>query len=315
MRTTPPGATVRLDNEKVLQTPCTFEAVQPGNHTLAVGDVLVDKTYYTAGGAVAAVQVSPEEQTDVSQTMEPGTARLVIGDVPPSGDVTINGTVWKPGEDVPAGVLDIVIFVSRSGVRQAWKRTVTLSPRATGNWDKSYFIPSVPRAVVTPSFDWTAVEPFWKLPGTDRLGEQPGTALKEASLCRDDKFLYVRLTFADGTPLKSLTKSIVGTLIYELHCSLNGSQRLMMNISSNRQGSPVGQVVIWDDATKRGSTILQGLKFSVGDSTLQYSVPWSVVQKYLAAGPVEAGFAVDDSTGARWNSGYTSPLVQVNFVN
>ncbi len=143
----------------------------------------------------------------------------------------------------------------------------------------------------------------------------PKPALKEAALCRDDRFLYVRLTFADGTPLKGLTKSIVGTLIYELHCSLAGSQRLMMNIISSRQGGTSGWVGIWNDSAKTGTTVTQSVSFTVGDSTLQYSVPWSVVQKYLAAGPIEAGFSVDDSTGTRWNSGYTSPLVLVNFVN
>jgi hypothetical protein len=328
VETTPVEASVSLDGEKTLTTPCTFEAVSPGPHILRIRDVLIYRRYYTSEHTYA-VEVNPDEKTTVSTHLVPATATLQIVGAPPSGTVFIEGTRWTPGQEVPAGTLDIVISTPSS---QTWKKTLTLGPGGTIQLRMDSFVASLSRRVIKVDGkvdDWNGIEPLWgglreqgdrysfyeSTSRTELFPNQTGTRLASAWLCRDDAKIYVRLDFDDGLPSQNLSKDIKGTLMREIHILLPGDKMLNASVASNRSWGTNASVDIWDVPSHSKTNLGTPSGYAAAGSTLEIAIPLNRVEKYLSAGPVNVNFSVQDAGMSGWNGGYSTYNCTVDFMN
>jgi hypothetical protein len=328
VETTPVAAIVSLDGEKMLTTPCTFLAVSPGPHTISIPNVLAYRRYYTSQHTYA-VEVNPDESATVSAQLVPATATLQIVGAPPSGTVFIEGTKWNPGQEVPAGTLDIVISTPSS---QMWKKTLTLGPGGTIQLRMDSFVASLLRRVIKVDGkvdDWNGIEPLWggvreqedrygfydTTSRTEPFPNQTGTRLASAWLCRDDSKIYVRLDFDDGLPSQNLSKDIKGTLMRSIHFVLPGEKMLEASVASNRGWGTNAEVSLWDVPSHSKTNLGMISGYAAAGSTLEIAISLNRVEKYLSAGPVDVNFSVSDGGITDWYRGYSTYNCPVDFMN
>ena len=164
--TNPPGAQVRLDDGEFLQTPCTFQEVPAGTHTLSVGDVLAYPRYYTSDKTFT-VEVNPEEQSVLTPEMVPGTGKLAILDAPESGTVTLDGNplnsplVFTVGADILAGNYDLVV---KNAAGQTWEKTIWVPHGTSARVFLDEMTATVPRKTIKvdgKADDWAGMESLW----------------------------------------------------------------------------------------------------------------------------------------------------------
>jgi serine/threonine protein kinase len=125
IRTTPPGAAVRLDGAKVGTSPLALSDVSPGTYRLDVqkdGYQAVERT----------LTVPPRGSTVVQETLSPAPAVVELR-VRPSGTIAVDGAVRRRDSDrwfvdtLAAGTYDLRLTSSLG----RWTSTVTLEPGQT----------------------------------------------------------------------------------------------------------------------------------------------------------------------------------------
>ncbi len=333
VETNPPGMTVRLDDGEMLQTPCTFQGVEAGPHSLKTWDLLFDRRMYVSPGTVP-VDVNPDEQTMITQQLVPGFARLAIADAPRGSSVTVDGVpldpaaAFGPGAEVPAGDFDVVVTSAQG---QVWKKTVFVANGGTVRQPLEGTVAVLPIRQVKvdgKTDDWAGLEPLWQgvrergssywfqppTSPTDPFPHQPGTRLANAWICRDDENLYIRMDFDNGTPGLNLTGDIKSGLMREVQCILAGNKFLIFQVGSNRQWGTLDKMIIWDNSAKRSSELGVFSAYAMAGSTLEFSVPLSRVRSYLTAGPLDVYVDIVDAGDGGWLSGYSTYHRMVDFL-
>ena len=328
VETTPPGAVVRLSGTgKFLKTRGTFEDIAPGSYTLAIYDVLINRRYYTSAKSFA-VEVNADEQAVLSQEMVPGTASLEFQGAPASSNVLVDGTVWRPGQDIPAGTLDIVVISLSS---QTWGEAITASPGSTIRLSMDSLVASIPRRTIKvdgKTDDWSGIESlwggvrekgdsYWFQPPTSKTNpfpNQTGTRLAAAFVSRDDSNIYLRLDFDNGAVSMNLSSDIKENLTREIHCLLASQKVLIANVQSSKRWGVSSWVGIWDNAARQSTNLGTLNAYAMSGSTLEMAIPLSRVQKYLEAGPLDVEISVCDSGPNGWYSGYSTYRRPIDFL-
>ena len=331
--TTPPGAQVQLDGGEFLETPCTYESVTAGLHGLKVADVLVNRRYFTSAKDFT-VEVNPDEQTVLSQEMvrrdgnapDKGSAGGEHGDDRRRAP-QLAARIRRRGR-CPGGNFDVVVT---SPSKQVWRKTIWLSAGKAANESLDGMDASLPLRTINvdgKGDDWNGIEPLWggvkekggsydfhgTPSGQDPFPKQTGTVLVNASLCRDEANIYVKMDFYDGKPSLDLTSDVKGTLTREVQCFLPDGKILILQVASNRQWGVWAGMTIWDSSTRTSTHVGELSKYAMGDLTLEMAIPWSRVQKYLSAGPVSAYVDVVDAGEGSWNKGYATYRRSVDFL-
>jgi hypothetical protein len=315
------GATVWVDGVDSKDTPCTFEGLAPGSHEVSISPVLWAKRFYVCEEKYV-VDVASDEVATLSKTLVPGKGQVQILDAPPGSTISIDGTPVDPalvattGVEIPAGVFDIVVT---SPAQQKWRNAVTLSDGLHGRWSLESFTSSLPRRTVKvdgKSNDWTGLWPQWSKPArTDLFPNQPGTQPTKIFMCRDDKYLYGRMDFADGTPTMKLSGDIADRLVYNVQIPLRNGDLLIMEVASSRRHSTWRWNGIWHPASKTGTTLQQDFSYRAADSMLEFAVPVDTMTKYLGDGPfnTEVYVANADENG-QWLNNSSSGRCRIDFV-
>jgi hypothetical protein len=315
------GATVSVDGGEWKDTPCSFEGIAPGSHEVSISPVLLAKRFYVCEGTYD-VDVASDEVTTLSKTLVPGKGQIQILDAPPGSTVSLDGTLMDPalvtttGVEVPAGIFDMVVT---SPAQQKWRNTITVSNDSHVRSSVGYLIGSLPRRTVKvdgKSDDWTGLWPQWTTPSMpDLYPNQPGTQLRKVFLCRDDRYLYVRVDFADGTPTTKLSKDIKGRLVYQVQVTLPKSNYLCMELSAGRRGNNTW-IGVYDSIANAGRTHGEGLNYRFGDSMLEFSIPLSGIQKDVAGGPYSTQLYIANADdNGQWLSNSSSGTCGIDFEN
>jgi hypothetical protein len=325
--TNPPGAQLRLDDGEFMDAPGTFNGVPVGTHLVRVWDVLVDRRYYTSERGYT-VEVKPDEETVLSLKMAPGSASLEVEGAPPSANVLVDGVSWHPGQDIPAGTLDIAVVLP-SG--QSWGKTITAGSGNTIRMNLDTMTAYVPRKTIKVDGkvdDWAGMESlwggfaknvdkYWVQPPTSRTDPFPGitgTRLSGAWLARDDSNIYFRFDFDNGPVSLGLSKDIKFNLIRELHIWLPGRKLLMGNLNSDKTWGVSTWIGLWDESSRSSSNLGTLNAYAISGSTLEGAIPLFKVQQYLESGPLEVEISVDDSGPNGWNLGYSTYRRNVDFL-
>jgi hypothetical protein len=315
------GAIVWVDGAGVKKTPCTFDGLAPGSHEVEIRPYLLAKRFYVCE-STSAVDVASDEVTTVSKTLVPGTASLQIVDAPPGSTVSLDGTALDPsivfstGVEIPAGEFDLVVT---SPAQQKWQKSITVSNGIHAQWSMDTLTAFLPRKTIKvdgKSDDWAGLLPLWTTPGrTDPYPNQPGTRMTKVFMCRDDRFLYGRIDFADGTPTMKLSKDIAGKLTYHVQIPLPSGDMLIMEIDSDRRNGTWRWNGIWSPSKNRGTTLEQDFSYRAADSMLEFAVPLAAMKKYLEDGPhsTEVFVANADENG-QWLSNTSSGRRMIDFV-
>jgi hypothetical protein len=317
------GANVRVAGAGWKNTPCTFSDLAPGPHEVTISPFLLARRFYACEGTFT-VDVQPDETTTLSKSLVPGMATLQITDAPPGSTVSVDGSPLDPakvltssGAEIPAGIMNLEVT---SLFQQKWQKEVSIGNGVVGRWKVGDLVASLPRWTMKidgKSDDWRGVWPQWTAPArSDIFPNQSGTQLTKVSVCRDDKFLYGRAEFADGTPTMKVSKDIKSRLVYQLQVTMPNNDLLIMEMDSDRQNGTWRWVGVWNTANSLGTTLEQDFSYRAADSMLEFAVPLTNIKKYLAGGPYNTQFYVANADeNGQWLSNVGSGMTMIDFAN
>jgi hypothetical protein len=316
------GASVSLDGAQYGEAPCVFEGVQPGSHVITIDDLMVGRTYFTCGGPFK-IDVQPGEQAVISKSMQAGVANVAITDAPPSSLLTVDGApvdsrlAFTAGVDVHSGTLDLVVT---SPAGQVWKNTVVAGTGRAARWSPDLLVASVPRRTVKGdgrTDDWSGLWPIWlQGPVSDKYPNQPGTRIARAYVCRDDRFLYFRIDFADGTPTLKLSPDVPTRLVYQVQVLLSMGEWLYAEMYVDRNGKATSGYGLYNSITQKATWLGGDSRYGIGDSTLELTVPMASIQRYVDGGPRDVViYVASAAANTSWLSNMVTGVCKIDFVN
>jgi hypothetical protein len=316
------GANVSVDGEDYKTTPCTFSDLAPGPHEVTIDPLQLAMRYYVCEGTFT-VDVQSDEVTTLTKSLVPGVATLQITDAPPGSTVSVDGSqldpakVFTSGVEIPAGIMNLEVT---SLFQQKWRKDLSLGVGVQGTWRVGYLIASLPRWTMKidgKSDDWRGVWPQWTTPARiDIYPNQSGTQLTKVSVCRDDKFLYGKVDFADGTPTMKVSKDIKSRIIYQLQVIVPNNNLLILEMTSDRRNGTWRWVGVWNTVSRVGTTLEQDFSYRAADSMLEFAVPLTNIKKYLEGGPYNAQFFVANADeNGQWLSNVSSGMTMIDFMN
>jgi hypothetical protein len=204
------GARVSLDDDARVDAPHLFESVTPGAHKISIGEMLIGGKIYPA--VEKSVVVEAGKRSELRQALEPGSGKLRVEGLP-EGSILLVDDAERPLAASADGRLafegPIEAGISKIEVV---KGNTTWSTDARVGMDGSvtYGLKDMAALSTLPqrelrlrgnSADWAGIEPIFKGSGFTKTPTIPGSQIAGGSLCRDGKYLYVKMDFADGKPL------------------------------------------------------------------------------------------------------------------
>jgi hypothetical protein len=307
VETSIPGARTQLDTNRNGVTPAVFDNVQPGQHTLQITNIRVGNRLYTVGDP-AQVNVGPGEATVVSKTFVEGRAILTIKDAPPGSVVQIDGNnvdsekALTSGADVPAGWLDVAV---QSPTSQKWTGSAFLTPGKADGLSIYSMTWEIPRRTITMKGnmdDWSGLVPVWtSFSSLSGWPDQPGTHPSRGFACRDDKNLYFRYDFSDGSPRAEISKDIKELDYLQLINTKAGEvmaiEKFMRSPSGAAQKTALGI-----HPERPGSSAWTNLgdnriSFHLGENAMEVAVPLELIKPYVKGAPAETAIFLMDTYG------------------
>jgi len=192
-------------------------------------------------------------------------------------------------------------------------------PGTTSMRRSGQMITTVPRGAIKvdgKTDDWGGQLPLWKSASNfDRYPNQPGTAVTEWSLCRDDRYLYFRADFSDGTPTSRLASDMYQQLTYQLNIRMENGDMLLLEAGFNKTNGPASYAVLYNDRTRKGTRLDNvTVTHKTGDGTLEFRAGLQNLRKYLDQAVWGTTFIVADaSNDGNWRSHWSSANIQVAF--
>jgi hypothetical protein len=325
VQTSPPGASIQFDKKDSGRTPRLFEAVPAGTHTIQISDLLRDRRYYTTDGAVT-VEVAPGERSVLSVPLKPGKATLTLAGAPKGSVVTVDGEridaekASAVGVEIPAGALNIEAIAPS---QQKWKGYWVVQSGGARTLDCTKITACLPYRTITidgKTDDWVDLVPVLSPQSqSDIFPNQAGTQIAQVFACRDEKTLYFRVDFSDGTPTAKLTKDIDAQLKYVLRVLGKESNLVTVEIGFDRKNRQWTTLGVWNDATHTWKNLpmplLQNMSYRTGNGTLEIAVPFDPYTSYVSDGacPLEFYVISADSDG-QWGRNTTSGTRTISFV-
>jgi len=240
VQTNPPGAQVRMDGAgEARQTPFEFQNLRPGPHTLAVEYLLEGDKYYGLDDPLT-IALGPGETKPLLVQLTPRQAHFTISGAEGSSLMVNGSPVYSPalateGVTVDAGKLDLRL---RAANGQEWTFSGSLYPQTDRAWDRGNLVQVIPRRAITldgKTDDWQDLIPTWTaLTIQDKYPNQAGTAVRDWALCRDDRYLYLRAAFADGSPTSRFSADIAHQVSYQWNVFLNNDDMLLLEVGINK---------------------------------------------------------------------------------
>jgi hypothetical protein len=298
------GVNVRLDNDRSAETPFLFDNVQPGEHVLQIANVRVGRLMYTVGDPIH-IDVSPGEAALVSRTFAEGKVQITIKDAPAGSSIEINGKSVDSGKalttgiEVPAGVIDISV---QAPDLQKWTGTTFVGPGIVTQrsiYTLTWVLPHRTITIDGKTDDWAGLLPVWDSAlNYNTWQDQPGTQIARGFACRDERFVYFRYDFSDGSPRAQLSKLFREVLAYctilytkhdrdELHMNINFTRTILGGMATSTD------LGAWNPSKKVWTGLGNDkLSYRIGDGTLEIAVALDVIKPYVGGDTAEATFSV-----------------------
>jgi len=322
VETSLPGAYLNLDEDQNGVSPYVFENVEPGPHTLNIANIQVDKRDYTVGGSIQ-IDVKPGEMTTVTKTFVAGTSVLKIEDAPAGSVIRIGGKdvdsekALTTGIEVPAGSLDLNV---ESPAGQEWHATTFVGAGLETQRSVYSMIWQIPRRTITidgKTDDWEGLVPIWSVgENFNPYPDQPGTKIEKGYVCRDDKYLYYRYDFSNGSPRTRVSKEFKDLQYIQIISTNEGEVTSIVRFGSS-VGTASGTLLgfqstrrIWTDI---GTSVIS---YKAGENTLEISVLLSAIKSRLK-GPAQTAYLsvvnADPSNNGHWLSNNRTSALGIDF--
>jgi TolB-like protein len=204
------SAQASLDGGDPVDLPHTFEGVSAGSHSITVPET--DYGTKRLKGFEETVTVEPGKRLEVSRTLAVGRALLHFNDIPEGATLSVddeeqplaspsNDTLYDVHTDAGSRKIDVVQgnkhwstfqYVGIDGERtcsvKAMPVEITLQRKTIKLNGKTE--------------DWAGVEPIFT--AANNVSVHPkisGSQIAGGSICRDDRYLFIRMDFSNGKPV------------------------------------------------------------------------------------------------------------------
>jgi hypothetical protein len=322
--TSTPGVNVQLDGGDWVATPFVFENVTAGTHLVTISFIWSGDRMLTAGPPFEVV-VPPGERASVMKQMVEGVAHVTIKDAPTGCTIAIDGKdvdsaqAVTNGIDIPAGQVNVSVTGPDA---QLWTGQLNLEPGMVVSRSIYDLVWRVPQRSITldGTIDaWAGLVPMWNSgENFSAFRDQPGTNISDGYVCRDDKFLYIRFDFSDGTPSTNLSKEFKQVLSYsvfirtdhnradDIHIRVDFSRKVLGGISISTSFGVTNKV-------RKSSSDLgaKSVSFHIGQGNLVVKVPLDLIKPYVSGATVIALVVADQDFLANWlrtNTTSTRPI-------
>jgi hypothetical protein len=236
----------------------------------------------------------------VSKTLVPATAHLSIPDAPQGSFLEVDGKkidadpTSAAGVEVPAGQLDMVV---QGPAGQKWVGSASLEAGATSKQSLYTMTWTIPQRTISMSgnaHDWDGLLPLWIPPPQTAFSEQHGTKITNGFACYDDKFLYFKYEFDDGSPTPELAREVRGELDYiQILSTARGDITAITRFRKDLFGKLSTATTLGVRDPISGSWRGLGdntVKYRIGESSLEVAVPMSSVRTLITPASGSGGF-------------------------
>ena len=312
---------VKLDDGQSVDMPHVFEDVPAGKHVVLIDDIRAGSRMYTVGGPIQ-VDVRSGETTVVSKTYEQAVAHLTIKDAPTGSIIAIDeenvdsASAVTTGVNVAAGEITISVLSPSS---QVWSGHTNVAPGASEErsvLDLTWNLARRNISMKGNKDDWSGLVPIWdSVRNYVTFPGQPGTQITRGFACRDDKFVYFRYDFSNGSPSAKLAPGIAQldyiqiintgkgevTGIVKFGRGANGTSTLGIRNPSRNQWTGLGDGV---------------LKVHVGEGMMEVAIPLDRIKSYLNGASWDTQIFLVNSvnpSNANWSSVNSTPLRPVGY--
>ena len=278
-----------LDGGNEVELPHVFENVASGSHTIRIPDIHSGAKIYS--GLEENVTVEPGKRLTFDRVLGVGKAKLRLENIPKGYVLHIDGNVQILTE-TPSGDMLFDGFVD-SGTppieitrdNKTWYSNDTLP--ANGSLTCSMKDMSLQTTLQRRSIsmkgkeeDWAGIDPLFSAPDDSRPAEKSGSIISGGSVCRDDKYLYIKIDFSDGKPSFTAQSSRMLTL----HQSTPARPDVRFEVSTGKNGSAHSDIWVSSQNVSYGNG-----SYSVGASFIEMKFPLSLVSRYFdSSKPLDA---------------------------
>jgi len=303
-----PAAKVKVDGGQYEDAPHVFDGLAPGQHSLQFWVAASGRRYYDAHDD-ATVTVSPGQRVSFKRTFPIGRSKLQVADAPTASTVFVDGARMDPavfgkGVDLESGAYSVKVF-SPSG--QEWYQDCNLYPGAVSSIkiaDMGVILARRSIKLDGKVDSWGDLEPY-QAKALVGKGILSGYDCKNIYVCRDAKFLYWRMDFADSSPFYNHPKKIVKDLIAQMTVHWQPKKYFNSVVVYARSGNQMDAFRdYYDEGTKMGNRLGENTATYKSTSTMfVMRMSLSGLAKYLY-GPQEVSFGYGHRLkDNQWESG------------
>lgn len=308
----PPGMTVLIDDATYATTPERLELAS-GPHKVKMRQTYLDGAYYIEK-ATETVTVPDGGEIELALKPERGLSVLDFSLVPPGYAVKAEG---QPVRFTPLGKIGFqsgLIELDLEKAGESPKRYVTtLLPGALDRvpWGSS---PSLALRMQSRSIDIKSLDSWKDIPpirfpanpirGTGGVLKAADIAISRAFICKDDKYLYLRVDFDGDNPFKKMPKGIKKSLLLELAFQLDERRSLSIGIENNVTKAVTLSWAGISSGKGKWQSISDGLStYYKHDSSLVQKIPLDSIKAHLGQGVKAARIRLAHDTGSGWEFG------------
>jgi hypothetical protein len=122
--------------------------------------------------------------------------------------------------------------------------------------------------------DWAGIEPLFSASRDSQPAETSGSSISGGSMCRDDKYLYIKMDFSNGKPDPAF--ECARMLILRQNSNSTSEREVDFVVSTRKDGSSHS---IMRDSREQNN--YECGSYSVGQSFIEMKFPLSKVPKYI----------------------------------
>ncbi len=308
-----PTVTASLDGGKPANLPHIFENVSAGPHKITIPEVWWQWKLYK--GAAATVTVEPGTRAKFDGNLMNGKGTLEVTGIPKGSTVRIDSAEINNLIEGPDGNLGYhdVVFAGDSNLEitngnKKWKGSVIVPIDGRGSLSvkemhQYIILQSKTVALKGKDTDWDGVDPVFTGSGFNQTPKIGGSEIAGGSICRDAKYINIKMDFANGEP-----------------SFIRGSIRQLELFQGNKQVNL--EVSVWDDGTIHSDIWVRSMnklspagKYVVGKTFVEMQFRLSDFSRYFdLSQPIRGD--LDFFLAPNWDSTHNkSPLVDILMDN
>jgi hypothetical protein len=282
----PNGLKVSIDDAEAIETPFKL-SLAPGSHSVELEAGSSGGRYFS-GEKKRWIEVAAGAETALPFAPEPANGSLRFRLVPPGYSVSVNGEPVgvTPLSEIPVQAGLLSVRFEREGAKSV-EMPCGLQPGETASieWgsgpDTAVELARSTIKLEAKPDSWAEVEPLLEPKRSSFMGDE-AYGIKAFYLCRDDKYLYIRVDFRATNPLDKKPKGMGRGIVLQLRSWIEAEKKdFSIGIQYNRDmnkiesvlGSYDGQTRKWTKLAENAASIRQGKDMLVA------RIDWSWIEK------------------------------------